>query len=217
MHGAQGLRDVGDSIVLMGKNTMMKRSIRLYCERTGNETWSNLLDSLVGNVGLIFTKADLAEVSLQCYAHGAIPQWCRHCRRPASGLANTAPLCAKRVTACLVLLHSSALSWRSLTPVRLLQLRDEVAKYKVGAPARVGLVAPNDVIVPGGNTGLDPSQTSFFQVCLDHQDVMLEALPLGCAASNGTLSMGLQCICGESFAALTVLTPHLQPCGQALF
>ena len=63
VHGAQGLRDVGDSIVLMGKNTMMKRSIRLYCERTGNETWSNLLESLVGNVGLIFTKADLAEVT----------------------------------------------------------------------------------------------------------------------------------------------------------
>ena len=95
MHGAQGLRDVGDSIVLMGKNTMMKRSIRLYCERTGNETWSNLLDSLVGNVGLIFTKADLAEVSLQCYAHGAIPQWCRHCRGPASGLANTAATLCK--------------------------------------------------------------------------------------------------------------------------
>ncbi|EYU22330.1 hypothetical protein MIMGU_mgv1a019166mg, partial [Erythranthe guttata] len=34
----------------------------------------------------------------------------------------------------------------------------------VGAPARVGLVAPIDVIVPRGNTGLDPSQTSFFQV-----------------------------------------------------
>ena len=61
---AQGLRDVGESIVLMGKNTMMKRSIRLYAERTGNETWNNLLDSLVGNVGLIFTKADLSEVRL---------------------------------------------------------------------------------------------------------------------------------------------------------
>lgn len=36
--------------------------------------------------------------------------------------------------------------------------------YQVGAPARVGLVAPVDVIVPPGNTGLDPSQTSFFQV-----------------------------------------------------
>ena len=45
-----------------------------------------------------------------------------------------------------------------------MQLRDEVNKYKVGAPARVGLVAPNDVVVPAGNTGLDPSQTSFFQV-----------------------------------------------------
>ncbi|CAN1235485.1 60S acidic ribosomal protein P0, partial [Linum perenne] len=35
---------------------------------------------------------------------------------------------------------------------------------QVGAPARVGLVAPIDVAVPPGNTGLDPSQTSFFQV-----------------------------------------------------
>ncbi|KAK2637807.1 hypothetical protein Ddye_025602 [Dipteronia dyeriana] len=34
----------------------------------------------------------------------------------------------------------------------------------VGAPAHVGLVAPIDVVVPPGNTGLDPSQTSFFQV-----------------------------------------------------
>ncbi|BDA41774.1 60S acidic ribosomal protein P0 [Coccomyxa sp. Obi] len=99
----RGLRDVGDSIVLMGKNTMMKRSIRLYCEKTGDDKWPALLDHLVGNVGLIFTKADLAE------------------------------------------------------------LRDEIEKYKVGAPARVGLVAPNDVIVPAGNTGLDPSQTNFFQ------------------------------------------------------
>lgn len=35
---------------------------------------------------------------------------------------------------------------------------------QVGAPARVGLVAPVDVTVPAGNTGLDPSQTNFFQV-----------------------------------------------------
>jgi large subunit ribosomal protein LP0 len=43
------------------------------------------------------------------------------------------------------------------------QVKDEIAKYKVGAPARVGLVAPNDVTIPGGGTGMDPSQTSFFQ------------------------------------------------------
>jgi hypothetical protein len=35
---------------------------------------------------------------------------------------------------------------------------------QVGAPARVGLVAPNDVKIPAGSTGMDPSQTSFFQV-----------------------------------------------------
>ncbi|KAK4778384.1 hypothetical protein SAY87_018571 [Trapa incisa] len=98
----KGLR--GDSIVLMGKNTMMKRSIRIHSEKTGNNAFLNLLPLLQGNVGLIFTKGDLKEVS------------------------------------------------------------EEVAKYKVGAPARVGLVAPIDVIVPPGNTGLDPSQTSFFQV-----------------------------------------------------
>ena len=103
--------------------------------------------------------------------------------------------CATRVTACLALLYSLVLSWQCLTPVRLLQLRDEVAKYKVGAPARVGLVAPNDVIVPGGNTGLDPSQTSFFQVCLDYQDVMLEALLVGCPVSNIMFSVGLQSTC----------------------
>ncbi|GMH04208.1 hypothetical protein Nepgr_006047 [Nepenthes gracilis] len=98
----KGLR--GDSVVLMGKNTMMKRSIRIHAEKTGNKAFLNLIPCLVGNVGLIFTKGDLKEVS------------------------------------------------------------EEVAKYKVGAPARVGLIAPIDVVVPPGNTGLDPSQTSFFQV-----------------------------------------------------
>lgn len=44
-------------------------------------------------------------------------------------------------------------------------VRDEIMKFKVGAPARVGLVAPNSVEVPAGGTGLDPSSTNFFQVC----------------------------------------------------
>ena len=46
----------------MGKNTLMKRCIRLYCERTGSEVWAPMLDALVGNVGIIFTKGDLSEV-----------------------------------------------------------------------------------------------------------------------------------------------------------
>ncbi|KAJ3698574.1 hypothetical protein LUZ61_002279 [Rhynchospora tenuis] len=98
----KGLR--GDSVILMGKNTLIRRCIKQYAQQSGNTDYLNLLPLLIGNVGLIFTKGDLKEVS------------------------------------------------------------EEVGKYKVGAPARVGLVAPIDVVVPPGNTGLDPSQTSFFQV-----------------------------------------------------
>ncbi|XP_074303126.1 large ribosomal subunit protein uL10-like [Silene latifolia] len=97
-----GLR--GDSVVLMGKNTLMKRAINEHIKKTGNSNLKQLEQLLKGNVGLIFTKGDLKEI------------------------------------------------------------REEIAKYKVGAPARVGLVAPVDVVIPVGNTGLDPSQTSFFQV-----------------------------------------------------
>ncbi|GAU36656.1 hypothetical protein TSUD_213100 [Trifolium subterraneum] len=57
----RGLR--GDSVVLMGKNTMMKRSVRMHAEKTGNNAFLNLVPLLVGNVGLIFTKGDLKEVS----------------------------------------------------------------------------------------------------------------------------------------------------------
>ncbi|KDD72928.1 hypothetical protein H632_c2720p0, partial [Helicosporidium sp. ATCC 50920] len=96
-----GLR--GDSVLLMGKKTMIRRCIRQYVDRTGNDQWVPLLDLLEGNVGIIFTKADLND------------------------------------------------------------LRDRVSKYTVGAPARVGVVAPTDVTIYAGNTGMDPSQTSFFQ------------------------------------------------------
>ncbi|PWV19587.1 putative 60S acidic ribosomal protein [Trypanosoma cruzi] len=36
-------------------------------------------------------------------------------------------------------------------------------KHRVQAPARVGAIAPCDVIVPAGNTGMEPKATSFFQ------------------------------------------------------
>jgi large subunit ribosomal protein LP0 len=36
-------------------------------------------------------------------------------------------------------------------------------KYRVQAPARVGTISPVEVIIPAGNTGMEPTQTSFFQ------------------------------------------------------
>lgn len=42
-------------------------------------------------------------------------------------------------------------------------IRDAILANKVAAPARAGAVAPADVFIPAGNTGMEPSMTSFFQ------------------------------------------------------
>jgi len=98
----RGIRDT--SAVLMGKNTMVRRALRVYAEKSGNDFWNKLAALLVGNVGIVFTSAPLVDI------------------------------------------------------------KDEIGKYKVGAPAKAGTIAPVSVVVPAGGTGLDPSQTSFFQV-----------------------------------------------------
>merc|ERR1719506_3566244 len=41
----------------------------------------------------------------------------------------------------------------------------------VQAPAKVGSVAPCDVTIPAGNTGLEPGQTSFFQALNIHTKI----------------------------------------------
>jgi len=101
----QGIRAAlrPESVILMGKNTMMKRCLRNYIEKTGNDKWACLLEVLVGNVGVVFTKADLK------------------------------------------------------------QLQEKIGEYRVGAPAKAGVIAPVSVTIPAGSTGMDPSQTSFFQ------------------------------------------------------
>ena len=91
----------GDAVVLMGKNTMMRKAIRGHLEN--NPALEKLLPHIKGNVGLVFTKGELTEV------------------------------------------------------------RDKILVQKVAAPAKAGVIAPLDVILPGQNTGLGPEKTSFFQ------------------------------------------------------
>ena len=43
-------------------------------------------------------------------------------------------------------------------------LRKEIMGRKVQCPAKAGAVAPVDVWVPAGPTGMEPTQTGFFQV-----------------------------------------------------
>lgn len=49
------------------------------------------------------------------------------------------------------------------TNTDLKEIRDKILENKVKAPARAGAVAPVDVWVPAGNTGMEPGKTSFFQ------------------------------------------------------
>lgn len=55
------------------------------------------------------------------------------------------------------------------------EIRDVIEAHRVPAPARVGSVAPIDVMVPPGPTGCDPGQTSFFQVLQVQQWYIEEA------------------------------------------
>lgn len=42
-------------------------------------------------------------------------------------------------------------------------VREALREHRVQAPARVGAIAPVDVTISAGNTGLEPTMTSFFQ------------------------------------------------------
>ncbi|GJX02048.1 60S acidic ribosomal protein P0 [Tanacetum coccineum] len=180
-HIRQGLR--GDSIVLMGKNTMMKRTIRLHAEKTGNKDILNLIPLLVGNVGLVFTKGDLKEVSevVAKYKHAEDHSYgqtllrmildSKNYRRDVALMVDGCFLPGPSTTSKSFLPENSSLTKSILrgTSSRSKSFSADLAKNLGMAecshsPARVGLIAPIDVVVPPGNTGLDPSQTSFFQV-----------------------------------------------------
>jgi len=50
----------GKAVLLMGKNTMIRRAIRLNMNR--NQEWANILPLIFGNVGLVFTKLELRQI-----------------------------------------------------------------------------------------------------------------------------------------------------------
>ncbi|KAJ5758208.1 uncharacterized protein N7511_006902 [Penicillium nucicola] len=91
----------GEAVVLMGKNTMVRRALKGFVVE--NPEFANLLPHVKGNVGFIFTNADLKGI------------------------------------------------------------KEKILANRVAAPARAGAVAPADVWIPGGNTGMEPGKTAFFQ------------------------------------------------------
>lgn len=91
----------GEGVVLMGKNTMVRRALKGLIN--DSPEYERLLPHVKGNVGFVFTNADLKEI------------------------------------------------------------RNKILANRVAAPARAGALAPGDVFVPAGNTGMEPGKTSFFQ------------------------------------------------------
>ncbi|KAL4912037.1 ribosomal protein L10-domain-containing protein [Aspergillus aurantiobrunneus] len=45
----------------------------------------------------------------------------------------------------------------------LKETKEKILANRVAAPARAGAIAPGDVWIPSGNTGMEPGKTSFFQ------------------------------------------------------
>merc|ERR1719161_2359674 len=43
------------------------------------------------------------------------------------------------------------------------EIQDTLKKHRVSKNAKPGVIAPTDVIIPAGPTGMDPSQTGMFQ------------------------------------------------------
>ena len=93
----------GHAVVLMGKNTMMRKVVAAYLAKNPGHPYELLLSKIMGNVGFVFTNGDLGMV------------------------------------------------------------RELIEDNRVPAPARVGAIAPIDVVVPPGPTDCDPGQTNFFQ------------------------------------------------------
>jgi len=93
----------GQAEILMGKNTMMRKVIREFVADNPGTPVAQLEAICRGNVGFVFTSADLGTV------------------------------------------------------------RETLESNVRPAPAKVGSIAPINVIVPKGPTGCDPGQTAFFQ------------------------------------------------------
>jgi len=91
----------GKGVVLMGKNTMVRRALRILVSDLPH--YERLMPHIKGNIGFVFTSGDLKEI------------------------------------------------------------RSMITSNTVAAPARAGALAPIDVTVPAGNTGMEPGKTSFFQ------------------------------------------------------
>lgn len=52
----------GEAVIVMGKNTLMRKVIREEADASGKDSLNDLADLIVQNIGLVFTNGDLAAI-----------------------------------------------------------------------------------------------------------------------------------------------------------
>ncbi|OXB71661.1 UNVERIFIED_CONTAM: hypothetical protein H355_015600 [Colinus virginianus] len=87
----------GKAVVLMGKNTMMRKAIRGHLEN--NPALEKLLPHIRGNVGFVFTKEDLTEIRDMLLANKVMPMLLERTRVPAAARAGAIAPCDVTVPA----------------------------------------------------------------------------------------------------------------------
>jgi large subunit ribosomal protein LP0 len=107
--GSKQMQDIrvalrGKAVVLMGKNSMIRKALQIGHERHPDAGMDKLRSIMVGNIGFIFA-----------------------------------------------------------TNSTLDDIREVISQYKVMSAAKAGQVSLVDWKIPSGPTGMDPSQTNFFQ------------------------------------------------------
>eukprot|EP00403_Amphidinium_massartii_P039834 CAMPEP_0178433282 /NCGR_PEP_ID=MMETSP0689_2-20121128/32824_1 /TAXON_ID=160604 /ORGANISM="Amphidinium massartii, Strain CS-259" /LENGTH=322 /DNA_ID=CAMNT_0020055303 /DNA_START=165 /DNA_END=1133 /DNA_ORIENTATION=- len=108
--GSKQMQDIrlalrGKAVVLMGKNSMVRKALQIGHERHPEAGMDKIRAMMVGNLGFIFA-----------------------------------------------------------TNCTLDDIRDVIGQHRVMAAAKAGQVSLCDLFIPAGPTGMDPSQTSFFQL-----------------------------------------------------
>jgi len=107
--GSKQMQDIrlalrGQAVVLMGKNSMIRKALSIGHERHADAGMDKIRSIMYGNIGFIFATTSTLD-----------------------------------------------------------QVREIIGEYKVMSAAKAGQVAIVDWSIPSGPTGMDPSQTSFFQ------------------------------------------------------
>lgn len=144
----------GKAVVLMGKNTMMRKAIRGHLEN--NPALERLLPHIKGNVGFVFTKEDLVEVRDMLLAN----------KVPAAARAGAIAPCEVTVPA-----QNTGLGPEKTSFFQALGITTKISRGTIEILSDVQLIRPGDKVGASEATLLNMLNISPFSYGLNIQQV----------------------------------------------